>query len=71
MRKPVYLLAALALLAAAGCSRSDGIVAPERNATTPANNTSTTSTTTNSTPPNTSPAQDTTSRGGGFLGSGG
>lgn len=71
MRKSVYLLAAVALLAAAGCARSDGIVAPERNAPSRANNGGTTTTTTNS-GPNTSPAQgDTVTRGGGWLGSGG
>lgn len=67
MRKPVYFLAALALLAAAGCSRGDGIVAPERRVAPPVNDGSTTSTTTTT---NTSPAQDTVSKGG-WLGSGG
>ncbi len=72
MRKSVYLLAALALLAAAGCARSDGIVAPERSAPSRANNGGTTSTTT-STSPNTNPVQgDTVGRGGnGLIGSGG
>lgn len=75
MRKPCYLLAALALLAAAGCSRADGIVAPERTAAPHVNNGgTTTSTTTSTTPtPTTGAAQGdstTTRSGNGLLGSG-
>ena len=66
MRKSVYLLAVLALLAAAGCSRTEGITAPERSTPSRVNDGGTpTSTTTTSTQP------DTVAKGGGFLGSGG
>lgn len=74
MRKPCYLLAALALLAAAGCSRADGIVAPERTVTPHVNNGGTSTATTTSTTGNTGPAQgdSTSNRGGnGLIGSGG
>jgi hypothetical protein len=68
MRKSVYLLAAVALLAAAGCARSDGIVAPERNAPSRANHGGTTTTTTI----NNAAQGDTVTRGGnGLIGSGG
>lgn len=71
MRKSFYLLAAVALLAAAGCARSDGIVAPERNAPSRANNGGTTTTTTTTTT-NTAAQGDTVTRGGnGLIGSGG
>jgi hypothetical protein len=65
MRKPVYLLAALALFAAAGCARTDHITAPERRAAPHVNDVGGTSTVTNTT------QADTVTRGNGLIGSGG
>jgi hypothetical protein len=67
MRKPCYLLAALALLAAAGCSRADGIVAPERTAAPRVNDSAPPASTTT----HTTTQVDSVGKDGGWLGSGG
>jgi len=66
MRKPVYLLAALALFAAAGCTRTGDLTAPERKATPHVNDAGGNGTATT----NTTQA-DTVTRGNGLIGSGG
>ena len=72
MRKPCYLLAALVLVATAGCSRPDRITAPERT-TAPRYDGGgfMGSGTSVGTPTTTTPADSATEeRGGGFMGSG-
>ncbi|HYH83411.1 MAG TPA: hypothetical protein VEX86_26690 [Longimicrobium sp.] len=65
MRRTRFLLVALALFAAAGCARTDGITAPERTAAPRHDAGGTTPTVTSTT------QADTVTRGNGLIGSGG
>lgn len=65
MRKPFYLLAAVALLAAAACARADRVTGPERGPARPA------AEETQGGGPTTQSDSTHRSDGGGWLGSGG